>query len=140
MLVNYREAIMNGNDLHKEVVILIVLALFASMLFGSCASSKVPPSKELAETQAAIKQAEQVGAQDYAPLELRAARKKLEQAQKLDNEEKYEEARKYAERAMVDAELAEIKALSGKAQKAVRELKESIRTLQEEINRKQSGS
>lgn len=131
---------MNEEDSHKAILILIVLALFASVLFGSCASSKVSPSQELAETKAAIKQAEQVGAQDYAPLELRAARKKLEHAQELDKKKKYEEAKLFAERAMVDAELAEVKALSGKAQKAVRELKESIRALQEEINRKQSGS
>lgn len=131
---------MKGDDSLKAVLVLIVLVLFASVLFGGCASSKLSPSQELAETQAAINQAEQVGARDYAPLELRAARKKLEQAQQLNAQEKYGEARRVAERAMVDAELAEIKSLSGKAQKAVRELKESIRVLQEEINRKQSGS
>lgn len=131
---------MNADGASKMVLALIVLAICASLLLGGCASSKVPPSQELAETQAVIKQAEQVGAQDYAPLELRAARKKLAQAQQLSDQKQYDKSRRLAMRAMVDAELAEAKALSEKAQKAVRELQESIRLLQEEIKRNQSKS
>lgn len=117
------------------------LILMMSILFsGACASSKLPPSQELAQAQAAIQQAEQVGARDYAPLEFRQAGKNLHQAQALTEDKKFEEARRLAERAMVDAELAEAKALSGKAQKAVRELKEGIKALQEEIRNNQNNS
>lgn len=107
-----------------------------SLLFMSCASTK-PPTQKIAQTEAAIKQAEQVGAQDYAPLEIREARKKLERARKLVGEEEYEKASLLADEATVDAELAEIKSLSGKAQKAVNELRKSIKILKEEINRNQ---
>lgn len=131
---------MNAEGATKMVLALIVLALCASLLFGGCATSKMPPSEEFAETQAVIKQAEQVGAQDYAPLEIRAARKKLEQARQLSDQKEYEKARRLALRAMVDAELAEAKALSEKAQKAVRELQKSIKLLEEEIKRNQSKS
>lgn len=131
---------MNAEGATKMVLALIVLALCASLLFGGCATSKMPPSEEFAETQAVIKQAEQVGAQDYAPLEIRAARKKLEQARQLSDQKEYDKARRLALRAMVDAELAEAKALSEKAQKAVRELQKSIKLLEEEIKRNQSKS
>lgn len=99
---------------------------------GACAST-APPIDQLARSQAAINQAEQVGARDYAPLEIREAIKKLEQARELVDKKQYERATRLADQAEVDAELAEAKTLSGKAQKAVRELRESIKILREEI-------
>ena len=103
---------------------------------ASCAATK-PPIDELARTQAAISQAEQVGARDYAPLEIREAKKKLDEARELVERKEFERAARLANQAEVDAELAEAKTLSGKAQKAVRELRESIKTLKEEILRNQ---
>lgn len=99
---------------------------------ASCASTR-PPTDELARSQAAVNQAEQVGARDYAPLELREAKKKLEEARELLERKDYKRATRRAHEAEVDAELAEAKTLSGKAQKAVRELKASIKILKEEI-------
>lgn len=114
------------------------LILGILFILASCASTK-PPTQELARTEAAIDQADQVGAQDYAPLEIREARKKLQQAKELSAEGEHEKAKRLAERAEVDAELAESKALSEKAQSAVRQLRESIRLLKEEINQNQQG-
>lgn len=101
---------------------------------GACASTK-PPTQQLTQLETSIKQAEQVGAENYAPLELREARKKLEKAREMVSQEKYEEAELVAEKAMVDAELAQIKTLSSKSQQAVDQLRESIRVLQEEIRK-----
>lgn len=112
--------------------------LILLLMAGACRSTK-PPTDEIARTQAAINQAEQVGARNYAPLELREARKKLDEARKLIEQKQYEKARRLADRAEVDAQLAESKTLSEKAQKAVRELRESIRILKEEIVEKQQG-
>ncbi len=106
------------------------------LLLGACASTK-PPTERLTATEAAIKQAEQVGAEDFAPLEIRKAQKKLIRANELSADGKHEKARLLADQAAVDAELAEAKALSGKAQNAVTQLRESIRILQEEIQRNQ---
>lgn len=106
--------------------------LLLVFITGACASTK-PPSQQLTQLETSIKQAEQIGANDYAPLEIREARKKLEKARALVGQEKYEDAELVAERAMVDAELAQVKTLSSKSQKAVKQLQESIKTLQEEI-------
>lgn len=107
-----------------------------AILMISCASTK-PPTQKLAQSEAAINQADQVGAQDYAPLEIREARKKLQRAQDLVSEKEYEKAARLAERAEVDAELAEAKALSEKAQNAVKQLRESIQLLRQEIQQNQ---
>ncbi len=114
----------------KQSATIVLLAL----LFGACSSTK-PPTQKLTQTEASIRQAEQVGAEEYAPLEIREARKKLEQSKDLVEDEKYEEAKRTADQAMVNAELAQIKSLSAKAQKAVYELKQSIQALQDEIQK-----
>lgn len=109
-----------------------ILPVLLLLITGACASTK-PPTQQLTQLETSIKQAEQIGADDYAPLEIREARKKLEEARALVGQEKYEDAELVAERAMVDAELAQVKTLSSKSQKAVKQLQESIKTLQEEI-------
>ena len=125
------------NSLLQNNVVLVLYVGIALVLV-SCASTK-PPTQELARTEAVINQADQVGAEEYAPLEIREARKKLQQARELESEEKYEKAKRMAIRAEVDAELAEAKTLSEKAQNAVKQLRESIKLLKEEIGRKQRG-
>lgn len=115
--------------------------LFASVvcisLFTACGSTN-PPSQQLTETQMVIQQAEQLGAEDYAPLEIRDAKIKMELAREAVNAKDYKKAIRYAEHARVDAELAQIKAQSGKAQEEVAELRESIRVLKAEIERNQN--
>jgi len=111
-----------------------ILPVIIILMMGACASTK-PPTQQLTQLETSIKQAEQVGAENYAPLELREARKKLEKAREMVSQEKYEEAELVAEKAMVDAELAQIKTLSSKSQQAVDQLRESIRVLQEEIQK-----
>lgn len=106
-------------------------------LLMECASTN-PPNQQLTETQMVIQQAEYLGADDYAPLEIRNAKLKLEQARTAVKDKKYEEAIKLSEHARVDAELAQIKAQSGKAKKEVAELRESIRILKAEIKRNQN--
>jgi hypothetical protein len=106
--------------------------------FISCAGTR-PPTEHIARSQSTINQAEQVGAENYAPLEIREARKKLDRANELIKEKEYQKAKRLAEQAEVDAELAEAKTLSEKAQKAVRELRESIRIIKEEISRNQNN-
>ena len=104
-------------------------------LIAACGSTN-PPTQQLTETRMVIQQAEQVGAEEYAPLELRNAGIKLEQARAASEAEEYEKAIRLAEQARVDAELAQVKARSAKAQEAAAELRESIRVLKEELERK----
>jgi len=105
------------------------------LITGACATTN-PPTQQLTETETVIRQADQIGAGDYAPLEIRQARQKLEQARAAYNDEDYAKAARLAEQAKVDAELAQIKTLSGKAQLAVNELRESIKLLEEELGKR----
>lgn len=106
-------------------------------LLSACATTN-PPSQQLTETQMVIQQAELLGAEEYAPLEIREAKIKLELAREAVEAKEYEKAIKLAEQARVDAELAQVKAQSGKAKAAVAELRESIRVLKAEIERNQN--
>lgn len=124
----------------KQFVTKVMSLCLLAGLATACASSKPPPTDTMARTQAAINQAEQVGARNYAPLQVRDAKKKLDEAKKLVEQKKYGKAKRLAEEAEVDAELAQTKTLSEKAQKAVKELKKSIQTLKEEIARNQKGA
>ena len=115
-----------------------LLMAYAGLL-TACGSTN-PPTQQLTETQMVIQQAEQVGANDYAPLEIREARKNLGLAQKAVEEKEYEYALRLLEHARVDAELAQMKTLSGKSQEIVAELRENIRTLREEIGSKRGNN
>lgn len=76
-----------------------------------------------------------MGAEEYAPLEIREARQKLDRARELMDDKENKRAKMLIEQALVDAELAEAKSLSSKAQRAVDELQETIETLRAEIER-----
>ncbi len=103
--------------------------------FAACASTN-PPTQQLTETRMVIEQAEQDGAQEYAPLEIRDAGIKLQQARDAVDAEDYKKAIRLLEHARVDAELAQVKAVSAKSQEAAAELRESIRVLKEELEEK----
>jgi outer membrane PBP1 activator LpoA protein len=110
----------------------LILIVISGYFLAACGSTN-PPIQQLTETETVINQAEQIGAADYAPLEIREARMKLDRARTAMNNGDHERAELLAEQAKADAELAQIMTLSGKAQLAVTELRESIRILKEEI-------
>jgi hypothetical protein len=93
----------------------------------------------MARAGTALEQAEEVGASEYAPLALRNAKKKMEDAQTALAEGKAEKAERLTQQALVDAELAVIAARSAKAQEAAHELQASLRTLREEMQRKRNN-
>ena len=93
----------------------ILILVIGLGLLAACGTTN-PPSQQLTETQMVIQQAEQLGAEDYAPLEIRDAKIKLGLAREAVEAKEYEKAIRLAEQARVDAELAQIKAQSGKAQ------------------------
>lgn len=69
-----------------------------------------PPTNRVTQADLAIRAAVEAKAADFAPMELQSAREKLLQARQMMAAEKYTEARRLAESAQVDAELAEAKA------------------------------
>lgn len=109
-------------------------------LTASCASGPERPHQALARAEASIEQAEQSGAREYGAVELSAAREKLNKARAAANEGEHIVARRYAEQAALDAELAAAMTRSRKAELSVEQLNRSIETLREEIARSQARS
>lgn len=124
----------NGIPMKIKHISWITGVFFLSL--AGCGSSKIPaPSSDLAAANQAIEQAKLVGAEEHAPLEIRAARQKIDRARQLISDKEHVQAKMIIEQAMLDAELAQVKSLSSKSQKAVNELHETIKTLKEEIQR-----
>ncbi|MFO8086672.1 MAG: DUF4398 domain-containing protein [Bacteroidales bacterium] len=119
--------------MRKTLMMIFLLAVFGLV---ACAAKVSPPSSQLATATLAINQAESAGAYESAPVELRDARQKLEKARQAMNRKDNLTAKRLAEQATVDANLAEAKARTAKSQKMLQEIKDSIRILQEEIDRK----
>src|SRR5690606_15104887 len=96
--------------------------------------------EDFARAEAGIRQAEQSGADRYGALELQAARDKLERARAAANEEgDMATARRLAEQAALDAELAAAKTRSHTAEPALKEVEDSIAALREEMQRGRRG-
>jgi hypothetical protein len=124
-------------EMRTRTWMLIKTCLVTLMMFvlASCAVQAPAPKSQITLASQSIVQAESSGAVEFAPAELKSARDKLNQANLAMDKEENIKARRLADEAMVDANLAEAKARSAKSQKVVDELKESIRILQQEMNR-----
>lgn len=107
---------------------------------GGCASTPDRPEGELATAAANIDQAQQAGAAEYSAAELAAAQDKLARARAAAERDETVMARRLAEQAALDAELANAMTRSRKAESAVGELNDTIEALRDEIERNQSGS
>ncbi len=106
----------------------LALALFA---LTACSSGE-PPQAQLGATSQAIGTAEQQGALQYAPAELQTAREKLNAALAASRDEDYEEARRLAEQAQADAELATARSRTASAQQAASQVQKDIQALQQQ--------
>ena len=105
-------------------------ALASGALGAGCATE---PSRQttvdLTRAQTLIEQAEQGGAQQYAPENLQAARDRLHEAEQLSNSGKQRDAERAATEAGLDAQLAVARASAGKQARAAEELSASLNTL-----------
>jgi hypothetical protein len=108
--------------------------LLGGLVISGCSGAK-PPLGTLSQAELAVQQADQSTASVYAPLELQTARDQLGEAKRAMAAEEYEEARRFADQALVNAQLAEAKAGAGKARTAAEELRKSIKTLRGELER-----
>jgi hypothetical protein len=99
----------------------------ASILFSAfgCALIAEPPTDTLAKAELNLRSATEAKAGDFAPLDLQSAREKIDQSKRALASERYEEARRLAERAQVEAELAEARAEAEIMRHAVEELRRS---------------
>jgi hypothetical protein len=106
-------------------------AVAAIVGLSACASSPVPLEK-VAVAKSAVQRAEQSGAPELAPVELAAARDKLNRAEKAASDHEAGTATTLAEQADIDAQLAEATANEKRSQKAAMELDASLRALRQE--------
>jgi hypothetical protein len=109
------------------------LALAGSAaLLGACAGTP-PPTEQLALARSAVANAVTAGGTEHAPVEMRAAQEKLSGAEKAISAKENDQARRLADEAVVDARLAERKALATKARQTLEQAQEGIRVLQQEM-------
>lgn len=112
--------------------------VLAALSVTSC-STVGPPKENIASAELAVQQANKSKAPQYSPLELRMATDKLDEAKKAMNKEQYTLARRLAEEALVDAQVAEAKAASEDARRAASDLRQSLETLRREAERSGRG-
>lgn len=102
--------------IHASFVGLLLLALAA------CGPTRPPPDL-LGGAESRVRAARSEGAPTYAPLELRFAEERLDQARDAMQERDYKAAAELAEQSTVNSELATIKARAGKLRERVDALK-----------------
>jgi len=99
-----------------------------------CSAAR-PPEAAVAQAELAVRQASESKAPAYAPTEFRVAQEKSQGAQRALSAEKYDQARRLAEQAVTDAQLAQARANAVEAQKNAEETRKTIDALRTEANR-----
>ncbi len=112
-------------------------AIMLGILIFAAACASVPaPTEQVAVSSAAVARAASAGGGEAAPAEMQTARDKLDRAKLAMAAEDFDVARRLAQQAQVDAQLAEAKARTGKASKASQEVSTDAKVLREELDRK----
>ncbi len=112
----------------------LTAAALGLVLLTACASTP-PPDAQIAVGRAAVERATGPAGQE-APAELAMARDKMQRAQVAYADKDYPQARRLSDQAAADAGLAEAQARSVRSQRALTEVREGIRQLREEMDRK----
>jgi hypothetical protein len=110
----------------------IVLAV---LVLAACASTPVP-SETMAVAAAAVARASSAGTGELAPNELRIAVDKMAAARAALAAGDNDHARRLAEQAELDAQVAVMMAQAARSTAAAKESEEAARVLREELNRK----
>jgi hypothetical protein len=101
---------------------------------AACASTPIP-NEQIAVAKSSVQRAEQSGAPELAPVEMSTARQELASAEKAAGEREALPATQWAEKANVDAQLAEATAQERRAHKAATEFDAGTATLRQETLR-----
>lgn len=119
---------------HERLARFMATGACAVGALAACSSPPVP-REQLAVGKASIEAAQTAGAAELAPVELNMARDKLGQANAALHEKKYVEARRLAEQADADAQVARSKATAERSRKAAEEVSASLRTLRQQLDK-----
>jgi hypothetical protein len=120
---------LKGNNMSLRRTFLSVTLLCG--LAAGCATQGPQPTEEMTRAQSVVEQADRAGAQRYAAADLQRAHDELSNAQKANAEKKYDAARRYAESAEADANVAAARASAGDSEQAAHEITQSNEALRQ---------
>jgi hypothetical protein len=112
----------------------------APLVVDECATQGPQPTDEMTRAKTLIEQADRAGAQRYAAADLQRAHDEFSNAECANGEKKYDDARRYAESAATDADVASARASAGEAQRAAHEIMPGNETLRQEAHRGASSA
>jgi len=120
-------------------------ASLAAVVSVGCASNPPPPNGALQSAEMSIKQAEAAQAEQYAPVEMRAAREKFQSAKAIAaNKDATKDdmiaAQRAAMEAKSDADLANARTQAAIAIASAEEMNKSINSLREEVQANTGGT
>lgn len=128
---------MNKSNIHTRRTSALpgLIAAACALAITACATVPMPPTAAMDAAAAAIANAEQARAAEYAALELSTARDELAAARTAAQQEHMVLAGRRAEEARAIAELASARADAAKAKVVNDELQASIEVLRQEMQR-----
>jgi hypothetical protein len=119
-----------------RTAILTVTGALLCLASAGCETEGPKPNDELTKAHTVVEQADKGGtAQRYAAADLQHAHDELADADRLTGQGKYDEARAFAQRAEVDADVAVARGNAMEQQKAAADVAQANNTLQQEIQR-----
>ena len=122
------------SNYHGISKILALLSITGVLLFSGC-STTTNPSTSLPFARSELEASREDGLSEYASLEVKIARDKVEEAEQATKMEEHEKAERLSQQALANLKLAEAKAEAKKAENIANELERNISTLRNEINR-----
>lgn len=122
--------------MHPSIPLRLTAAALALGALAAC-SSTPPPTEQMAVTRTTVNRVAAAPATaTSAPVDLQRAQEKLILAEKAMAQQDYKNARRLAAEAEVDARVAETRADAARNATNLAQVQDSIRALQEEINRR----
>ncbi len=115
-----------------QVLFVVVMGLSILWLSG-CSGLAASSREKISRGDQALTEAKGSNATVNAPVELKAAGDKLEQAKAAFGQKDYSNADRLAEQALADVDYARAKASSEKVKKEAEEVRQNIKTLRQEI-------
>jgi hypothetical protein len=111
-----------------------VVSMTGIIVHSGCSTTKAP-TDILAKAEIGLRAAAEARADDLAPVEFHAAQEKVAKAKQAIGAGKHDQARRFAESALVDAELAEAKAELAIVRRAADDVQRRVDALQTEAER-----
>lgn len=125
----------------RRFVFITTGAFVCAVAAGCATESSVKPTNELTKAHTVVEQADKGGtAQRFAAADLQRAHDELSDADRFSDQRKYTEARAYAQRAEVDADVAVARGNAAQQQKAAEDVVKANGALEQETQRSGDNS